>query len=199
MDPRCLKMDVNITWCEDEGWTVTVEKQQNPTSFWNWEPNLPHPILCCGFRFPSTLKFECALAPHTDKLPNYMDCWSNFVSNQIGWCARCTYYIHALVTYILAALLSRWKQEANRLNLNACCHSIHVISKFYCAIVCTECIWVFLPRAGIGSLGGKPNSISVNCWYKLGISAVHLIVKPLVCDDDDELPWKWDGNTLTLK
>ena len=38
-----------------------------------------------------------------------------------------------------------------------------------------------LPLAGTGSLCGTPNSISVFCWYKLPICAVHLNVRPLFC------------------
>lgn len=45
-----------------------------------------------------------------------------------------------------------------------------------------------LPLAGIGSRCGAPNSISVYCWYKLSISAMHLNVRPLF--GDGGAPWK---------
>lgn len=54
-----------------------------------------------------------------------------------------------------------------------------------------------LPLAGIGSLCGTPNSISLYSWYKLGISAMHFNVRPLVVVGG--VPWKCELCSCNLR
>lgn len=93
-------------------------------------------------------------------------------------------------------------QHAHRLDLTDYMHvaspcPFFFIFAFFPSVIFSRFQYVCcLPLAGTGSFCGTPNSTSDDCWYKLGMSAVHRIVSPLcmVCDT----PWKCVFCKLTL-
>lgn len=98
---------------------------------------------------------------HTLKTEHHPRCFVKKKTTTIHLFLLSTVSIYELASY--SFLVQRREQKLNR--LHAC-----------------------LPLAGIGSLCGAPNSISLYCWYKLSISAMHLNVRPLF--GDGGAPWK---------